>query len=107
MLYWVLGNLKARISRQKITGNKMVLCFVKGLMMLTDFEGHMLINQPVAVIDLELALLRLTLFGVQKRTTPSIPQIRMYLMRMYLISTLDAYVRMYGCVRSVCVCVPL
>ena len=85
----------------------MVLCFVKGLMMLTDFEGHMLINQPVAVIDLELALLRLTLFGVHKRTTPSIPQIRMYLMRMYLISTLDAYVRMYGCVRSVCVCVPL
>ena len=105
MLYWVLG--KARISRQKSTGNKMVLCFVKGLMMLTDFEGHMLINQPVAVIDLELALLRLTLFGVHKRTTPSIPQIRMYLMRMYLISTLDAYVRMYGCVRSVCVCVPL
>ena len=62
MLYWVLG--KARISRKKSTGNQMVLCFVRGLMMLTDFEGHMLINQPVAVIDLELVLLRLTLFGV-------------------------------------------
>ena len=59
MLYWVLG--KARINRKKSTGNQMVLCFVRGLMMLTDFEGHMLMtkidihnckNQPVAVIDL-------------------------------------------------------
>ena len=27
------------------TGNNMVLCFVKELMMLTDFEGHMLMTR--------------------------------------------------------------
>ena len=51
----------------------MVLYFVKELMMLTDFENHMLMTkinihnfkkQQVAVIDFELALLLSTLFGV-------------------------------------------